>query len=250
MPKSVPVLPGIQPGRSAYSQVVEANGLVFVAGQVGEDHATGEVAPGGIEAETRVMFANVGIASRPSGSTLADVVKTTVYLVDMADWAAYDEVFARGLPGRSADPGDGRGERPRPAVPDRGRGGRRPLRRRQSRGRRPRRSSARRKRETVRGLRASHGRRRRSPPRRSAQRTGGREGRTVVDKPKTASASASASRSSGRWRRRAAITVSVLVAGTLLTGCNGGIAPTIGPDRRDILVTRGRVTGRLGDAGR
>ncbi len=46
MPKTVPVLPGIQPGRSAYSQVVEANGLVFVAGQVGEDHATGTVATG------------------------------------------------------------------------------------------------------------------------------------------------------------------------------------------------------------
>ncbi len=98
MPKTVPVLPGIQPGRSAYSQVVEANGLVFVAGQVGEDHATGTVAPGGIEAETRTMFANVAGCLAAVGLTLADVVKTTVYLVDMADWAAYDAVFRTTFP--------------------------------------------------------------------------------------------------------------------------------------------------------
>lgn len=98
MPKSVPVLPGIQPGRATYSQIVEANGLVFLAGQVGEDHATGEVAPGGIEAETRMMFANVGHCLEAVGLGLADVVKTTVYLVDMADWAAYNEVFAEVFP--------------------------------------------------------------------------------------------------------------------------------------------------------
>jgi 2-iminobutanoate/2-iminopropanoate deaminase len=98
MPKTVPVLPGIQPGRSAYSQVVEASGLVFVAGQVGEDHTTGTVAPGGIEAETRAMFANVASCLAAVGLTLADIVKTTVYLVDMADWAAYDEVFRTVFP--------------------------------------------------------------------------------------------------------------------------------------------------------
>ena len=93
MPKSVPVLPGIQPSKSAYSQVVEANGFVFVAGQVGEDAATGEVVPGGIEAETRAMFANVERCLKAVGLGLGDVVKTTVYLVDIADWAAYNQVF-------------------------------------------------------------------------------------------------------------------------------------------------------------
>ena len=93
MPKSVPVLPGIQPSKSAYSQVVEANGFVFVAGQVGEDPATGEVVPGGIEAETRAMFANVERCLKAVGLGLDDVVKTTVYLVDIADWAAYNQVF-------------------------------------------------------------------------------------------------------------------------------------------------------------
>lgn len=93
MPKHVPVLSGIQPSKSAYSQVVEANGFVFVAGQVGEDPATGEVVAGGIEAETRAMFANVERCLKAVGLGLADVVKSTVYLVDIDDWAAYNQVF-------------------------------------------------------------------------------------------------------------------------------------------------------------
>jgi 2-iminobutanoate/2-iminopropanoate deaminase len=98
MPKSVPVLPGIQPSKSAYSQVVEANGFVFVAGQVGDDPATHDVAAGGIEAETRAMFANVERCLTAVGLGLGAIVKSTVYLVDMADWAAYDEVFRELFP--------------------------------------------------------------------------------------------------------------------------------------------------------
>jgi 2-iminobutanoate/2-iminopropanoate deaminase len=98
MPKSVPVLPGIQPSTSTYSQVVEANGFVFVAGQVGDDPATHDVVPGGIEAETRAMFANVERCLAAVGLGLDDVVKSTVYLVDMADWAAYNEVFRELFP--------------------------------------------------------------------------------------------------------------------------------------------------------
>lgn len=98
MPKHVPVLSGIQPSKSAYSQVVEANGFVFVAGQVGEDPATGEVVTGGIEAETRAMFANVERCLKAVGLSLADVVKSTVYLVDIDDWAAYNQVFREVFP--------------------------------------------------------------------------------------------------------------------------------------------------------
>lgn len=98
MPKHVPTLPGIQPSTSAYSQVVEANGFVFLAGQVGEDHATGEVAPGGIGPQTRAMFANVERCLKAVGLGLGDVVRATVYLVDMADWAAYNEVFREIFP--------------------------------------------------------------------------------------------------------------------------------------------------------
>ena len=98
MPKHVPVLSGIQPSKSAYSQVVEANGFVFVAGQVGEDPATGEVVAGGIEAETRAMFANLERCLKAVGLGLADVVKSTVYLVDIDDWAAYNQVFREVFP--------------------------------------------------------------------------------------------------------------------------------------------------------
>jgi 2-iminobutanoate/2-iminopropanoate deaminase len=98
MPKHVPVLPGIQPSKSAYSQVVEANGFVFVAGQVGDDKETGEVVPGGIGAETRAMFANVENCLAAVGLSLQDVLKSTVYLVDMDDWAAYNEVFREVFP--------------------------------------------------------------------------------------------------------------------------------------------------------
>ncbi len=98
MSKRVPVLPGIQPSTSAYSQVVEANGFVFVAGQVGNDMATGEVVPGGIEAETRALFANIERCLGAVGLGLGDIVKTTVYLVDMADWAAYNDIFRELFP--------------------------------------------------------------------------------------------------------------------------------------------------------
>ena len=98
MPKHVPALPGIQPSKSSYSHVVEANGFVFIAGQVGDDHATGEVVPGGIEAQTRAMFANVERCLAAVGLSLADVVKSTVYLVDMDDWAAYNAVFREVFP--------------------------------------------------------------------------------------------------------------------------------------------------------
>jgi 2-iminobutanoate/2-iminopropanoate deaminase len=98
MPKHVPVLPGIQPSKSAYSQVVEANGFVFVAGQVGDDKETGEVVPGGIAAETRAMFANVERCVVAVGLSLDDIVKSTVYLVDMDDWAAYNEIFREVFP--------------------------------------------------------------------------------------------------------------------------------------------------------
>ena len=98
MPKHDPKQPGIKPSKSADSQDDEANGFVGGAGPVGDDHGTGEVVPGGIEAETRAMFANVERCLTAVGLGLGDIVKTTVYLVDMADWAAYNEVFREVFP--------------------------------------------------------------------------------------------------------------------------------------------------------
>ena len=93
MPKSVPKLPGMEGRVGAFSQVVEANGFVFLAGQVGDDPETGTVVGGGIEAETRQVLANIQRLLRAVGLDLADVVQARAYLVDMGDFAAYNAVW-------------------------------------------------------------------------------------------------------------------------------------------------------------
>jgi len=60
MPKTVPNLPGLEQGALPFSKVVEANGFVFVAGQIGDAPGSNGPVPGGIEAETRAMLDNVG----------------------------------------------------------------------------------------------------------------------------------------------------------------------------------------------
>src|SRR5690348_9820872 len=75
MPKHVPNLPGIEAGPYPFSQVVEANGFVFLAGQVGDAPGAHGVVPGGIEAETRAMLENVGRLLEAAGLSYADVVK-------------------------------------------------------------------------------------------------------------------------------------------------------------------------------
>ena len=93
MPKTIPQIPGLEPGRLPFSPVVEANGLVFLAGQVGAPPG-GEVVPGGTAAETRQVLDNVGQLLRAVGLDYSDVVRCTVFLVDMADFALMNEVYA------------------------------------------------------------------------------------------------------------------------------------------------------------
>jgi len=93
MPKHVPNLPGIEPGPYPFSQVVEANGFVFLAGQVGDAPGSHGAVPGGIQAETRAMLENVGRLLEAVGLTFADVVKCTVYLRDFADFGAMNTVY-------------------------------------------------------------------------------------------------------------------------------------------------------------
>ena len=75
MPKTVPNLPGLEPGDLPFSKVVEANGFVFLAGQVGDVPGGHGAVPGGIEAETRAMLDNVGRLLRAVGLDYRDVVK-------------------------------------------------------------------------------------------------------------------------------------------------------------------------------
>jgi 2-iminobutanoate/2-iminopropanoate deaminase len=105
VPKSVPDLPGLEPGDLPFSKVVEANGFVFLAGQVGDAPGSHDPVPGGIEAETHAMLDNVGRLLRIVGLDYRDVVRSTVYLRDFADFAAMNAVyrtyFPAGAPARA-----------------------------------------------------------------------------------------------------------------------------------------------------
>ena len=89
-----------------YSQAIEAGGLVFVSGQLPIDPATGEFAQGGIKELTRQSLENMKAILATAGRTLDNVVKTTVFLADMADFAEMNEVYAEyfqaPFPARSA----------------------------------------------------------------------------------------------------------------------------------------------------
>jgi 2-iminobutanoate/2-iminopropanoate deaminase len=78
-----------------YSQATIANGLVFSAGQVAFEPGTMEIVGGGIREQTERVLANLAAVLEGAGSSLAKVVKTTVYLVDMADFPAMNEVYSR-----------------------------------------------------------------------------------------------------------------------------------------------------------
>lgn len=88
-----------------YSPAVKAGGLVFVAGQVGWDFAAGGIVPGGVEAETAAALANLADVLAAAGCSVADVAKTTVFVVDLADGprinALYADFFGEGPPARS-----------------------------------------------------------------------------------------------------------------------------------------------------
>ncbi len=89
-----------------YSQALAANGFVYVSGQLPIDPATGAFPTGGVAAQTRQSLLNMQAILAAAGLALADVVKTTVFLADMNDFAAmnevYGEFFAAPFPARSA----------------------------------------------------------------------------------------------------------------------------------------------------
>ncbi len=80
-----------------YSQAIVTDGLVFCSGQLGLDPATGEL-PDGVEAQADRSLRNLVAVLDAAGLTVADVVKTTVFLVDIADFPAMNAVYARFMP--------------------------------------------------------------------------------------------------------------------------------------------------------
>lgn len=77
-----------------YSQAIEANGMVFVSGQLPIDPATGAFAEGGIKELTRQSLTNMRNILAEAGLTMDHVVKTTVFLAEMSDFAEMNEVYA------------------------------------------------------------------------------------------------------------------------------------------------------------
>lgn len=89
-----------------YSQAIEVNGMLFISGQIPIDPATGEIVAGGITEQTTQSFKNVKAILTEAGYTFDNVVKTTVFLSDMNDFAAMNAVYAKqfngDFPARSA----------------------------------------------------------------------------------------------------------------------------------------------------
>lgn len=89
-----------------YSQAIEVNGFVYASGQLPINPATGAFPEGGVKEQTRQSLLNVKAILEEAGLALSNVVKTTVYLADMGDFAAMNEVysqfFAQPFPARSA----------------------------------------------------------------------------------------------------------------------------------------------------
>jgi 2-iminobutanoate/2-iminopropanoate deaminase len=78
-----------------YSQAIASEDLVFCSGQVGLDPVTGELVEGGVEAQAERALRNLAAVLDAAGCSLDDVVKTTIFLADIADFAAVNAIYAR-----------------------------------------------------------------------------------------------------------------------------------------------------------
>jgi 2-iminobutanoate/2-iminopropanoate deaminase len=93
MPKTIPATPSASKPMAPYSVATEANGLVFISGQVAMDPATGDRSPDDIAVQATRVLDNIGVILGDLGLGYGDVVKTTIFLTDMADFAKVNEVY-------------------------------------------------------------------------------------------------------------------------------------------------------------
>ncbi|MEM7028498.1 MAG: RidA family protein [Chloroflexota bacterium] len=88
-----------------YSQAIKLNNLIFTAGQIGLDPATGKIVDGGIEAQTRQVMSNLEAVLKEAGVGMDAIVKTTIFLTDLGNFGTvngiYGEYFADAPPARS-----------------------------------------------------------------------------------------------------------------------------------------------------
>lgn len=80
-----------------YSQAIRANGFLFVSGQIALDPATGSIIPGGIEEQTRQVMKNLSVILEAAGSGLAKVVKTSIFLTNLDDFARLNRIYGEFL---------------------------------------------------------------------------------------------------------------------------------------------------------
>jgi 2-iminobutanoate/2-iminopropanoate deaminase len=78
-----------------YSQAISANGFIFASGQIPLDPATGELVAGGVAEQTEQVLRNLSAVLEAAGASLESVVKTTVFLADINDFAAMNDVYGR-----------------------------------------------------------------------------------------------------------------------------------------------------------
>ncbi len=82
-----------------FSEAVRVGHMLYLSGQIGIDPSTSKLAPGGIAAETRQTLENIKASLEKYGSSMAEVVKCTVYLADINEWAAMNKVYITYFPG-------------------------------------------------------------------------------------------------------------------------------------------------------
>lgn len=85
-----------------YSQAVIAGGMVYTSGQIAIDPATGNMVEGGVKEQTEQVCKNVKALLEAAGTSIEKVVKTTCFLADMADFAAFNEIYAGYFTGKPA----------------------------------------------------------------------------------------------------------------------------------------------------
>jgi 2-iminobutanoate/2-iminopropanoate deaminase len=90
--------PKVPPARVPLSQAISAGDWIFASGQLGNDPRTGALAEGGIAAQTRQVCEHLKAIFETGGSSLANVVKVTIYMVDLADLPEMNAVFSEYFP--------------------------------------------------------------------------------------------------------------------------------------------------------
>ena len=101
MLKSVIKTPGAPLPIGPYSQAVKTGGLLFASGQIPIDPVSGAVCPGGVAEQTRLVLENLQAVLKEAGTGPENVVKTTVFLKNMGDFAAMNEVYAQVFSGKN-----------------------------------------------------------------------------------------------------------------------------------------------------